>query len=190
MFSSSIKHQLLAGVFCMSMNSIMGYEEVQIKLIELSQIEEVKHMMAASAFEVLQLPITIEEFEEELNKTNEYEDLDNVQSIYCDNKGVFYIALDNNKVIGSGAIKKLDDETCELKRMWFLKQYRGKGFGLAMANKLFEFAKNQGYKKIRLDVYFPDLQQQAVTFYKKLGFYEIKPYNNSPAKLFMEKIFI
>jgi putative acetyltransferase len=96
--------------------------------------------------------------------------------------------MDGEKIVGAGAIKKCTDEICELKRMWFLKEYRGKGLGSQMAYQLLAFAKDHGYAKIRLDIYFPQVQDRAITLYKKLGFYEIAPYNDSPAKIFMEKV--
>jgi putative acetyltransferase len=178
-------HQLLAVIF-LFVGIIVKGDNIEIKLMELSYIEEVKQMIMESVLDVWQLQLTIEELKQEVGP-NEWHDIDEFQSVYCDDKGALYIALDQNKVVGSGAIKRLDHETCELKRMWFLKEYRGKGFGLAMANTLIEFAKNQGYTTIRLDVWRPTMQQQAVTFYKKLGFYEIQPYKDCPAELFMEK---
>ena len=161
------------------------FGNIQIKQMEISQVQEVKHMIVESILQ--NLPMTIEDIEE-LDKQDEFADVFNVQSAYYDNGGMFYVVLDEDKIVGSGAIKKFDDETCELKRMWLLKPYIGHGYGLAMANKLFEFAKNHGYKRVVLDVYSPETQQKAVTFYKKLGFYEIKPYKKFLAKLYMEKI--
>ncbi len=172
----------------LTMNIVcMNHEGLEIKPICLSQINEVKQMLTECAFELWHPYPTIEEFIKKLDETDEFKDLDALQSAYFDNNGIFYVLVDNNKIVGAGAIRWLTDELCELKRMWFLKEYRGRGLGLAMANKLLEFAKAQGYKKIRLDVYQPEMQTRAVAFYTKLGFYEIEPYNNSPAKLFMEK---
>lgn len=171
--------------FCMiSLYGIIAFGDIQIKPIEAFQIQETKNMVIQSILE--NLPMTMEAIEE-LDKNNEFEDILNPQLMYFESGGVLYVALDGDKVIGSGAIKRLDDETCELKRMWFFKPYIGKGYGLRMVNKLFEFAKNHGYKKVCLDVYFPETQHRAVTFYKKLGFYEIKPYKYSVAQLYMEK---
>lgn len=185
-----MRKQLLAVIFFFKVNGMMSAENIEIKLIEPCHIKDVKRMIIECTFEVWQPDSTIEEFEEEVNSTNEFNDLDNIQSMYCDAKGIFYVLTDNNKVVGAGAIKKIDDEMCELKRMWFLKPYRGKGLGLAMAHKLLEFAKAQDYKKIRLDIYQPAKQERAAAFYRKLGFYEIDPYNDSPAQLFMEKILV
>lgn len=70
--------------------------------------------------------------------------------------------------------------------MWFLKEYRGKGYSLQMVQMLFDFAKQAGYQKIRLDLASKKRQSRALEFYKKLGFYQIERYNNSPCEVFME----
>lgn len=160
---------------------------IEIKPIELHQIEEVKKVIITSAFEIFKPSEPFEEFEKKVNTAEEFKDINTVQESYLNN-GIFLVLLDNNKVVGSGAIRALSNDICELKRMWFLKEYRGRGLGKLMTHKLLAFAQEKQYKKMRLDVYRPDVQEGAVVFYKKLGFYEIEPYNSSQAKLFMEKI--
>jgi putative acetyltransferase len=63
-------------------------------------------------------------------------DLDDLNSHYFNNKGIFLVLIDNGMIVGSGAIRRLSDDICELKRMWFLKDYRGKGLGWKMAQML------------------------------------------------------
>ena len=53
---------------------------------------------------------------------------------------------------------------------------------------LFDFAKQAGYQKVRLDLASRDRQLQAVRFYIKLGFYPIERYNDSICQVFMEKV--
>lgn len=163
-------------------------ENMEIKPIQLHQVKDVKQMIVTCAFELWQTHETIEELEKYLEEAGEFKDLNDVQITYLNNKGTFKVLIDNNNIVGAGAIRKLDEEICELRRMWFLKEYRGKGLGSKMAQKLLEFAKAEGYKKIRLDVYHPEMQMAAVALYKKLGFYEIPAYNKFPAKLWMEKV--
>jgi putative acetyltransferase len=87
-----------------------------------------------------------------------------------------------------GGIRRLEEEICELKKMWILKDYRAQGWGVRIARELFAFAKKAGYKKVRLELFDPPKQQRAKAFYQELGFYEIAPYRDSPAKLCMEKL--
>jgi putative acetyltransferase len=168
--------------------STAGLCTPEIKRIESDQVQHVKRIIIDCYFELLNPTITLEQFEKELEAHDEFEDLVNIQDSYFNNGGTFLVLVDQGKVIGSGAIRKFDGEICELMRLFFLKEYRGKGLGFKITQQLLAFAKEQGYKKIRLDVYYPELQKQAIALYKKLGFYEIPAYNNYPAQLWMEKM--
>ena len=78
-------------------------------------------------------------------------------------------------------IKKLFggiDLTCEMKRLYVRPEFRGKHIGNLLAKKITDEAKNIGYKSMVLDT-LPFLTS-AIKMYKKLGFYEIEQYNDSP----------
>jgi putative acetyltransferase len=96
--------------------------------------------------------------------------------------------MNETTVVGCGGIKRLNDEICELKRMWLLNNYRGQGLGFQLAKTLLDFAERVGYKRIRLDVFSQEKQTNAIAFYRQLGFYSINHYNDSPCEVFMEKI--
>ncbi len=156
----------------------------EIKLIQQYQIEQAKQIITAVCLEIWQGVVT----EEEFKRFDSLSDIDNVQSHYFGNRGMFLVLADGEQVVGTGAIRRLDDEICELKRMWFLKEYRGQGFGWKMAQMLFDFAQQTGYHKVRLDLANEERQSQALTFYKKLGFYPIERYNDGSCTVFMEKV--
>lgn len=115
----------------------------------------------------------------------EFEDTDDILSEYSGDDGAFLVLVDGERVVGTGAIRRLDEGTCELKRMWFLREYRGRGFGKEMARMLMDSARQKGYQRIRLDT-APNLEQ-AVGLYSRLGFHFIERYNDGPGSLFMEK---
>ncbi|MFL7867515.1 MAG: GNAT family N-acetyltransferase, partial [Anaerolineales bacterium] len=98
--------------------------------------------------------------------------------------GTFLVALNGEQVIGSGALRKLSDNTAELKRMWLLEAYHGRGIGYRLLMQLFDFAREQGYARIRLQT-SPE-QVRALDFYRKVGFYEIPPYNEDVSEISME----
>ena len=79
-------------------------------------------------------------------------DLDDIQSYYLDNNGLFLVLVDDGRVVGTGGMRHWQDRICELKRLWFLKEYRGHGFGWQMAQQILEFAIAKGYERMRLDV--------------------------------------
>jgi putative acetyltransferase len=155
---------------------------IEIKPIQSHQIEEVKRVIIAVCNEIWQLP------EEVIRHYDAMSDLDDVQSHYFDNKGTFLVLIDEGRVVGSGAIRRLSDDICELKRMWFLKDYRGRGLGTKMAQMLLYFARITDYKKVRLDTTDAQKQAQALKLYQRLGFYFIDRYNTSPCTVFMEKM--
>jgi putative acetyltransferase len=157
---------------------------VEIRPIQQHQIEQAKQIVMAVSLEIWQDILA----EEDLRQYDSMSDIEHVRSHYFDNSGVFLVLVDNEQVVGTGAIRKLDDEICELKRMWFLKEYRGQGWGWKMAQMLFDFARQVGYRKVRLDLANEERQPQALKLYKRLGFYPIERYNDSPCNIFMEKL--
>jgi putative acetyltransferase len=138
-----------------------------------SQIEEAKAVIVEVCFEMFG------------HAPTKFEDMDEVASQYAAPSGTFLVLMDGQRVVGTGAIRRLDEQTCELKRMWFLPAYRGKGHGGRMAELLFEFARGAGYKRMRLDT-IPQLEA-ANKLYRRLGFYPIERYNDGPGTVFMEK---
>ena len=92
--------------------------------------------------------------------------------------GRLYIVKVEDKAAGCIALRKIDDENCEMKRLYVRPEFRGHN----IANKLVEMiiydAKTIGYKTMLLDT-LPFLEG-AIHLYKKFGFYEIESYNNSP----------
>jgi putative acetyltransferase len=155
---------------------------IEIKPIQPHQIAEVKRVILTVCHEIWQLPLEL------IRCYDAMSDLDDLTANYFNNKGIFLVLIDNGMIVGSGAIRYLSDDICELKRMWFLKDYRGKGLGWKMAEVLLDFAKESGYKKVRLDTVDALKQAQALKLYKRLGFSVIERYNESFSTVFMEKV--
>ena len=114
-----------------------------------------------------------------------FDDMDQVTSQYREPHGIFLVLMDSERVVGTGAIRDLGGQTCELKRMWFLPANRGKGYGAKMVEALFEFARGAGYQRVRLDS-DPRLTA-ARRLYERLGFRPIERYNDGPGVVFMER---
>ena len=106
-----------------------------------------------------------------------YNDIDNTFEI-------FYCLTDNDKVIGTVALKKLDDYTVELKALYLDRAYRGKGLGKKLINKAIDDARFRGYKSIFLDSM--SQYKDALSLYEKAGFKSTERYNDNPyADVFM-----
>ncbi len=155
---------------------------IEIKPIQLHQVEEVKRVIVAVCSEIFQVS------EDTILRYDAMSDVDDVRSHYLDNNGTFLVLVDEGRVVGCGAIRRLNDDICELKRMWFLKDYRGRGLGIKMAQMLLDFAREAGYKRVRLDTANEEKQAQALKLYQRLGFYCIERYNDSSCTVFMEKM--
>lgn len=113
---------------------------MEINPLQLHQVTEVKRVIVAVCKEIWQVPEAV------IRRYDAMSDIDDVQSHYFDNNGTFLVLIDDGRVVGCGAIRRLNDDICELKRMCFLKDYRGRGWGTKMAQMLLDFAMITGYK--------------------------------------------
>jgi putative acetyltransferase len=165
------------------MSNLTNDASISIQPIQPHQIESAKQLITVVCLEIWQGLLT----ESDLRQSDPMLDIEHVQSHYFDNAGTFLVLLEQGQVVGMGGIRRFDDEICELKRMWFLPAYRGKGWGRKMSQVLFNFARGQGYRKVRLDILNAECQTQALKLYDRLGFYPIERYNDSPCTLFLEK---
>lgn len=92
--------------------------------------------------------------------------------------GRLYIVKVKNQVAGCIGLRKIDDENCEVKRLYVRPAFRGHKLAIKLIEKIIDDAKEIGYKSMLLDT-LPFLKE-AIHLYKKLGFYEIESYNNNP----------
>jgi putative acetyltransferase len=161
---------------------------IEIRPLQPDEIPAARRVMCEVCIEIWGMLPTAEEFEQNLIEAGEFDDIYNVESYYFGDNGIFLAVVDDDRVVGIGAIRRLREEICELRRMWILKDYRAQGWGKVIAEELLRFARIAGYERVRLEVYDPPMQARAVAFYMTLGFYEIPPYKESPAKLYMEKL--
>ena len=84
------------------------------------------------------------------------------------------VIFDNDEAVACGAIKELDSESMEVKRMFTLPEKRGKGLASAILKELENWAKELGYKKIALET--GKRQTEAVALYNKCGYQVIPNY--------------
>lgn len=155
---------------------------ITIRMMELADVPAAKNMMltvAAGIFDPNHPAATfINRYGTALG------DVDDFQNQYGSPDGTFLVATDEDVIIGSGAIRRIDVETAELRRMWLLEAYHGQGIGYQMAMQLFAFARTAGYRRVRLST--SAVQQRAIRFYERLGFYPIDRYRDTDDEIFLE----
>jgi putative acetyltransferase len=98
---------------------------------------------------------------------------------YAPPDGRLLLAEYEGRLAGCVALHRLEAEICEMKRLYLRPQFRGKGVGRALAEKVIGEARSIGYRKMRLDTVEP-IMKDAVAMYRRLGFREIEPYRVNP----------
>jgi GNAT superfamily N-acetyltransferase len=82
------------------------------------------------------------------------------------------VAFENDQAVGCGAIKEFDKDSMEVKRMFVLPEYRGRGIAKKILAELETWAKAMSYQKTILET--GKRQQEALQLYQKFG-YKIIP---------------
>ena len=88
--------------------------------------------------------------------------------VYSEPKSIYFVIENQGQIIGGAGIGSLENDICELQKMYFLPEVRGLGYGTKIMEMCLEKAKAFGYKKCYLETmhYMNDAQK----LYKKFGF--------------------
>ncbi len=106
---------------------------------------------------------------------------------YAPPAGRLLLAEYDGQLAGCVALHSLEENICEMKRLYLRPQFRGKGLGRVLADRVIAEARQIGYRRMRLDTVEP-VMKDAVAMYRKIGFREIAPYCTNPiaGALYME----
>ncbi len=117
-------------------------------------------------------------FREYLAVQNYEDELEHLEQKYGMPDGRLYVAFCDGKAAGCIGLRKIDEENCEMKRLYVRPEFRGRRIGEQLAQKIIDDAEKMGYDVMLLDT-LPFLQA-AVHMYEKLGFSLTERYNDSP----------
>ena len=121
------------------------------------------------------------EYAEAIGTDLEYQgfsaELASLPAPYVPPGGALLVAHDGPRLAGCVALRPLDRQTCEMKRLYVRPGYRSLGLGRRLVEAVIESARRAGYCEIRLDTLPTMTSAQAL--YCSLGFVEIPPYNSS-----------
>jgi GNAT superfamily N-acetyltransferase len=109
------------------------------------------------------------------------EELAGLPGAYSPPFGQLLLASVQDEAAGCVALRSIDKDYCEMKRMFVYPQFHGKGVGLALGQQLIELARRSGYRAMRLDTSIR--QAEATGLYQRLGFRFIEPYYELPRNL-------
>ena len=128
----------------------------------------------------LNIDLSFQHFDDELLE---------LKVMYANPNGGIMLCKNEDEFIGCVAIRKIDNNIAELKRMFIKPAYQKKGIGKTLLEKAVELAKLLNYKTMRLDTL--NYMAPAINLYKQYGFYQISAYYNNPNEtaVYFEKIF-
>jgi GNAT superfamily N-acetyltransferase len=96
--------------------------------------------------------------------------------------GALIVGWSDGEPVCAGGVKRLDERTCEIKRMYVRPSLRGRGVARALLHALEATASRLGYEIARLDT--GPRQQGARGLYESEGYTEIDNFNANPVASF------
>ena len=132
------------------------------------QIDEVRRLFREYE-RFLDVDLCFQSFEEELA---------GLPGKYGPPDGVLLMAMDGRQSAGCVALRKVEDRVCEMKRLYLRPQYRGRGLGRLLAERILSEATALGYSVMRLDTL--DKLKAAMGLYEAMGFRRREPYYGNP----------
>jgi GNAT superfamily N-acetyltransferase len=108
-------------------------------------------------------------------------ELSSLPGYYGPPAGALLVAEEEGHVVGCVALKGLDQDRCEMKRLFVEAASHGTGAGQALARTIIERARALGYSKMMLDTGPKQLEAQGL--YRKLGFRDAEAYYDMSPEL-------
>ncbi|WP_456845989.1 GNAT family N-acetyltransferase [Cellulomonas sp. P5_C6] len=95
--------------------------------------------------------------------------------------GLLLVARRGHEPVGCGALRFVDDETAEVKRVWVDPSARGRGLARRLLVELEAQARRRGVRTLRLET--NETLHDAIALYRSAGYAEVAPFNDEPYAL-------
>ena len=112
-----------------------------------------------------------------LTESHDLEILNDPNGMILDRGGYIFLAMIDEKVIGTAALINEGDSKYELAKMSVTPEFRGQGIGKRLIEKCFQQARQTGAKKISL--FSNSKLQAALNLYARYGFKHV-PVKEAP----------
>jgi putative acetyltransferase len=101
-------------------------------------------------------------------------EVDDIFKAYAPAKAAYFVCEVDGRIVGGGGVAPLqgsDGTICELKKMYFLPEGRGKGLGQEVLSTCLKAAKEIGFESCYLETF--NTMKDAMKLYEKNGFLKI-----------------
>ena len=146
----------------------MAVTGLPIEVDDDAPLDEVKTLLREYPSQI-PVPLEVEDFEAWLAS---------LPGPYAPPRGRLLVVRYGGESAGCVALRPLDDETGEVKRLYVREQFRGLGLARALVQALIDTAHDVGYTRLRLDTHDSMIPAQAL--YRSFGFREIEQYWDHP----------
>ncbi|MBM3810579.1 MAG: GNAT family N-acetyltransferase [Acidimicrobiia bacterium] len=89
-----------------------------------------------------------------------------------------WLAIVDGQAAGCVALRRIDEERAEAKRLWVRPEFRGKGIGRKLLETSIARARETGFKQLVGDTM--PVMADALSMYERMGFQRIEPYLANP----------
>ena len=86
--------------------------------------------------------------------------------------GALLIGYEDGEPVAAIAIRKVDDDTAEAKRLYIRPSSRGRGYARIMLNTMLDRCRKLGFREVRFTTN-PEVMAIAYALYKRMGFEEM-----------------
>lgn len=105
-------------------------------------------------------------------------ELANLPGDYAPPRGCLLCAQADGRLVGCIAFRPLDDQRCEMKRLYVRPEFRHCAIGAALVEAILDRARGAGFATMLLDT-APGMES-AQAVYARFGFRDVAPYNDNP----------